>query len=179
MSTTEILIFVGLAALIILTQVGRHTLTLPRMILPLLAVVFVGRQYLQSIPTAGNDMDFYLWCAAAGLVFGALAAAMMRVSRDVTTGQIVTEAGVGFAAVWLAVFGGRLAFAYAATHGFGPTVARFSIDHVLTAASWTPALVIMALVMVAVRTLVVGGRAFLLQTGQQRASATSISLTRW
>jgi hypothetical protein len=120
-------------------------------------------------------MDFYLWCAAAGLVFGVLVAAMMKVSRDVTTGQIVTEAGVGFAAVWLAVFGGRLAFAYAATHGFGPTVARFSIDHVLTAASWTPALVLMALVMVAARTLVVGGRAFLLQTGQQRASATSIA----
>src|SRR5690349_10500851 len=100
MSTTEIVIFVGLAALIIGTQVGRHTLTARRMLLPLLAVVLVGRQYLQSIPTAGNDVDFYLWCAAAGIAFGVLAAAMMKVSRDVTTGRIVIEAGVGYAAVW-------------------------------------------------------------------------------
>jgi hypothetical protein len=170
MSTTEILIFVGLAALIIGTQVGRHTLTLRRMILPLVAVVVVGSQYLQSIPTAGNDLDFYLWCTAAGIAFGVLAAALMKVSRDRTSGQIVTEAGVGYASLWIAVFGGRLAFAYFATHGFGPTVGQFSIDHLITAAAWTPALVLMALAMVAVRVLVVAGRAFLLQTGQQRFS---------
>jgi hypothetical protein len=170
MSTTEILTFVGIAALIIGTSMGRHTLTARRMILPLLVAAVVGKMYITSIPTAGNDVDFYLWCVAAGIAFGVLAAALMKVSRDATSGQIFTEAGVAYATIWVAIFGGRLAFAYFATHSFGPTVAQFSIDHLITAAAWTPALVLMALVMVATRVLVVGGRALLLQTARGRLS---------
>jgi hypothetical protein len=69
MSTTEILLFVGLAALVIVTQVGRHTFSLYRLIIPLVTVALVGKQYLQTIPTGGGDLDFALIFAAIGVAF--------------------------------------------------------------------------------------------------------------
>jgi hypothetical protein len=162
MSTTEIAIFVGVAGLTIASQWGRHAVSLRRFLLPLIVVGVVASQYLHSLPTAGGDLDFEAICTLAGVAFGALAACLVNVERDRSTGQIVLEAGVAYATVWLAVFGARLAFGWAASNAWRHQVMLFSLQHEITSsAAWTAAFVFMAISMVATRTFVLGGRALL------------------
>ncbi len=163
MNTTEIVTFAGLATFIIATQMGRRRLTLRRLLLPFVAVVLVGYHYLQGVPTVGGDLDFEVTLSLAGALCGILAAGFMDVERDDQTGSIVTEAGITYAALWAIVFGGRLAFAWAASNLWSHQVAQFSIQHQITSsAAWTAAFVFMALSMVLTRTLVVAVRALLL-----------------
>ncbi|MBV9280775.1 MAG: hypothetical protein JOZ41_11880 [Chloroflexi bacterium] len=161
MNATEILTFVGLAALIIGTQVGRHPLTPRRLLLPF-AAALVGFHYLQTIPTVGGDLDFDIALSLAGAACGVLAAFLMGVERDGRTGRIVLQAGLAYAALWVIVFGGRLAFAWAASNVWTHQVEQFSLQHEITGnAAWTAAFVLMALSMVVARTAVVAIRALL------------------
>jgi DMSO/TMAO reductase YedYZ heme-binding membrane subunit len=160
MSTTEIIVFVGIAALIIATQVGRRALTPRRFLVPVLAAAFVAYHYLQSVPTVGGDLDFEIALGAIGALCGVAAAYLMRVERDGQTGRLVTQAGAAYAALWIAVFGGRLAFAWGATHLWQHQIFQFSVQHEITGtAAWTAAFVFMALSMVLARTAIVAIRA--------------------
>lgn len=162
MNTTEIIVFVGIAALIIGTQVGRRALTPRRFLVPVLAAALVAYHYLQSIPTVGGDLDFEIALASAGALLGVAAAALMRVERDGRTGRLMTRAGTAYAALWIAVFGGRLVFAWGATHLWQHQIFQFSLQHEITgSAAWTAAFVLMALSMVLARTAVVGIRALM------------------
>lgn len=163
MDTTEIITFAGLAAIVIATQVGRRRLSLRRLLLPFLAVGIVGYHYLHAVPTVGGDLDFEISLSLAGVLCGFLAAGLMNVERDEQTGRFVTQAGFTYAALWAIVFGGRLAFAWAASHVWSHQVAQFSIQHQITGSTaWTAAFVFMALSMVLTRTVVVALRALLL-----------------
>jgi hypothetical protein len=159
-NTIEILTFVGIAAVIILTQLGRHSFTLRRFLLPLLVAGAVGYHYLfQGVASTSGARDFEILLTLAGIALGVLAVVLIRVERDPGTGQVVMEAGLIYAALWVTVFGGRLAFAWAATHIWQHQVAQFSIAHELTNAAWTVAFVLMAIAMVLARTIGVGARA--------------------
>jgi hypothetical protein len=104
-----------------------------------------------------------------------LAGYLMRVERDPQTGSVVTQAGVAYATLWIIVFGGRLAFAWAATNLWPNQVAQFSVQHAITgSAAWTAAFVLMALAMVVMRTAIVAARAMLLEAPQPAAS-----VARW
>jgi hypothetical protein len=99
----------------------------------------------------------------------------MGVERDEQTGRIVTEAGVAYATLWVIVFGGRLAFAWAATNLWPHQVMQFSVQHAITdSAAWTAAFVLMALSMVVTRTAVVAARALLLDGSLSLRSAAKI-----
>ncbi len=162
MNATEIILFAGLALYIIASQLGRHPISARRFVTPLIAVVAVALVYLKSIPTVGGDLPFELACTALGLACGVLAASLVRVERDVRSGQIVLQAGIAYAAVWAIVFGGRLAFGWAASGVWRTAVGQFSITHEITgAAAWTAAFVLMAIAMVGARTLVLAARAYL------------------
>jgi hypothetical protein len=142
---------------------GRHQLTARRLVLPILAAGIVGYHYMQSIPTVGGDLDFEIILSLSGVIGGVAAALLMRVERDGQTGSIVTQAGLAYAALWIIVFGGRLAFAWGATHLWSHQVEQFSVQHAITSsAAWTAAFVLMALSMVVARTAIVGARALLL-----------------
>lgn len=159
MDSTEVIAFVGIAAAIIITQLGHHPVTLRRFLLPLGIVGIVAYHYLQRLPTSGGALDFELILTITGVLFGLLASALMRIDRDQQTGKLILHAGLLYAALWIAVFGGRLAFAWAATHVWQQQVRQFAIDHAITSnAAWTDAFVLMAVAMVLARTLAVGGR---------------------
>jgi hypothetical protein len=67
----------------------------------------------------------------------------------------LARAGWLAAGLWIAGVGARLVFAWAAEHGAGPSIGRFSVAHHITGAdAWVAALVIMALADVLTRTLV-------------------------
>lgn len=162
MTFTQIALFAGLAGYLIATQVGRHRVTLHRFILPVAAVVFVGFQYLKGIPTAGGDLNFELILSLVGVGFGLVAAGCVRIERDPGSGRLMMRAGIAYALVWIVALGGRLAFAWAATHGWGRQVGEFSMQHAITgSAAWTAAFILMALAMVGTRTVVLGTRSML------------------
>jgi hypothetical protein len=151
MSTTQYLLNAGLLAFVLWSNLGTRTVTRSRFTLPLLLVAIAAGVFLRDVPTAGNDVGLELAGAAAGIVLGLIAAALVRVDRD-ATGRLVMRAGVAYAALWVLVIGGRVAFAYGADHWFGPAIGRFSMIHQITGADgWTAAFVLMALSMVVVR----------------------------
>ena len=71
-------------------------------------------------------------------------------------GRPLGRAGVLAASMWIAGVGARMVFYFAATHGAGPAIARFSVAHHITGpGAWTAALVMMALAGVLTRLAVV------------------------
>jgi len=74
--------------------------------------------------------------------------------------------------MWVAGVGGRMAFAFAATHGAGPAIGRFGIAHHITGqGAWVAALVMMALADVLTRLAVVWLRGRRLAAGPAAARA--------
>ncbi|TMM35002.1 MAG: hypothetical protein E6F99_20760 [Actinobacteria bacterium] len=98
----------------------------------------------------GNDAYLEIAGALAGVLLGVAAAMLVRVRRD--RERVLATAGAAFAALWVAVIGGRILFAYGATHWFAREIGTFSVQHrIVGAGAWTAAFVLMALAMVAVR----------------------------
>ncbi len=162
MNVSDIIFSVGLAVVIIGSQMGRRPVTARRFLLPVLIVAVVAHSYLTGLPTAGGDLAFEATCTAAGILLGLLAAGLVRVERDSSTGKVVMQAGLAYAALWILVLGGRLAFMWASSHAWRQAVVQFSMQHAITGAeAWTTALVLMSLAMVLARTILLGARTVL------------------
>jgi hypothetical protein len=151
MSTTQYLLNAGLLVFVLWANLGTRAVDRARFTLPLLLVAVAAGVFLRDVPTAGNDLGLELAGVAAGSVLGLVAAALVRVDRD-ATGRLVMRAGAAYAALWIAVIGGRCVFAYGADHWFGRQIGEFSMTHEITGADvWTTAFILMALAMVVVR----------------------------
>jgi hypothetical protein len=156
--TTEILIAAAIIGSMAL-QFGDHPGTLRRLIAPLVIIAGLSIYYLKAIPTAGNDGLFALSGVILGLGFGLAAAVLMRVRRD-GAGRAILSAGLPYIALWVAVFGARIAFALVATNRPATLSQLFTYayQHGITAEGWTAFFMLQAIVMVGVRTAVVGAR---------------------
>ena len=156
MSTTQYLLNAGLLAFVLWANLGTRTVSRSRFVLPLLLVAVAAAVFLRDVPSAGNDIALELAGVAAGGILGLVAAALVRVHRD-ARGRLVMRAGAAYAALWIAVIGGRCVFAYGADHWFGRAIGEFSMTHRITGAdAWTAAFVLMALAMVVVRVAATG-----------------------
>ncbi|HET7762630.1 MAG TPA: hypothetical protein VF140_05920 [Phycicoccus sp.] len=174
MTTGQYLLNLALLAWILSSNLGTRTLTRRRVTVPLFVVAAAGWFYLKDAPTLGNDGVLELAGLAAGLALGVVAALAVRVRRQ--DGRVLATAGTAFAALWVAVIGGRVLFAYGAEHWFPRAIGEFSRDHLITGAdAWTAAFVIMALAMVLSRLAVTGLRA--LQATERTAPATASPVT--
>ena len=106
------------------------------------------------MPGGGNDVALELAGVAAGVAMGAAAA--WRPGAPRCRRPALGRAGWLAASMWVGGVGARLAFAFAASHGAGPAIARFSVAHHITgSAAWVAALVMMALADVLTRLIVV------------------------
>lgn len=158
MNTTQWILNLALLAWVLLRNLGSRPLDRAAFTVPLLVVGVAAAMFLRDVPTAGNDVALEVLFAAIGLGLGALATALTTLRT--VSGRIVVTAGTAFAALWLAVIGGRIAFAEWATGSGARTVGQFSRDHVITGAdAWTAAFVLMALAMVLGRLLTTAARA--------------------
>ncbi len=158
MTTSQYFLNLALLAWILSSNLGTRTLTRRRVTLPLFVVAGAGWFYLADLPSVGNDGRLELVGLAAGVLLGAVAALTVRVHREGE--RTLATAGAAFAALWVAVVGGRVLFAYGAEHWFSRDIAQFSREHLITGAdAWTAAFVIMALAMVVSRLAVTGLRA--------------------
>ncbi len=142
MSTTEYVLNATLVLVVVLQLRGRR-LEGWSFITPFAVVAFVASKYLRSIPTGGNDLLLIGLGVTAGLTLGILCGLFTLVYRR--EGALFARA-TGIAAVlWILGIGARVAFSLYATHGGGPSIARFSAAHSLTMDAWVDALVLMAL----------------------------------
>ena len=153
MTTSEYLLNAAFV-LLVLRQARERELDRGSVIIPLLLMFFVGTRYLQTVPTAGNDLVLITTLATVGLMLG-VAGGLATHVRAGAGG--VTLARVGWIAGGLLVFGigARMAFAFAVGHGFEPAVRSFSVAHQIGKTAWPVALVLMALIEVGSRMAVV------------------------
>ncbi|MEV7833952.1 hypothetical protein AB0P12_25500 [Streptomyces subrutilus] len=149
MTTTEWLIDLALI-LIVFRQLREGPLGPKSYLIPLGIVSFVGYEYLDTVPTGGNDLVLIATLMAVGAVLGVAGGVFTRIR--VAGGQVLIKAGLVSAALWVVGMGARLGFQQWVQHGGADDVARFSLDHRITGAqAWVAALLLMALTEVVTR----------------------------
>ena len=141
--------------LMVIRQIREHSLDLRTLTVPVLAVAAAAVMFLHSVPgrrqrpRAGTARRLGRRGHGRGRRPGHPAAPRRR-------RPALGRAGALAAGMWVAGVGARMAFAFAATHGAGPAIGRFSIAHHITgSAAWVAALVMMALADVLTRLAVV------------------------
>jgi hypothetical protein len=154
MNTNSAYLINAILVLLVVRQIREHRLDLRSLAVPVLAVGAAAVLFMHSVPVRGNDVPLELICISAGAVMGGLAglATYLRRGGD---GRVLGRAGWLAAGLWITGVGARMAFVFAATHGAGPAIGRFSFAHQITGAeAWAAALVMMALADVLTRLVV-------------------------
>lgn len=155
----EIVNVIVLAA-VLEADLGSHRkITKFRILRPILTTAAVVPLFLEKITTHGGGLTLEIALAAAGIVLGLVATALMTVYRSPRTGKPVSRTGAGYAALWTVVIGARAAFSYGSFHWFGPQLGHWMISNAVTADAITDALVFMAVAMVLTRTIALAVRA--------------------
>jgi len=163
----------GVLVLLVLRQLQERRLDLRSLVRPVLLVAAAAAFFLHTIPTGGNDLVLELALAAAGATMGAASALATHVRVDGSA--VLARAGLVAASLWVGGVGARMAFAYAAGHGFGPAIGRFSVAHGITGSSaWVAALVLMALADVTSRLVVLHARGRRLERRSRATQARPI-----
>ena len=171
MSTTQWILNLVLLGWVLTRNLGTRPVSRTTFVTPLVVVTAAAAVFLRHLPTAGHDLWLEGTGVAAGIVLGALTAALTRV-RPRSDGAVVITAGAAFALVWVLAIGGRIAFAEWATGSGARTVAEFSMRHHITGAdAWTAAFVLMALAMVLSRTAASGLSALAARRQLHRSAA--------
>jgi len=168
MTTTDFLIN-AVFVLVVLRQARERKVDAHSFLVPMGVVFFVGRMYVHSVPTAGNDFVLVGVLACVGLALGLLGgfATHVRISGD---GEALARVSWIAGALLVAGITSRLVFVYAVHHGAHHAVSAFSIANHIGAAAWPVALVSMALVEVSARLVTVQLRARRLTASRARGA---------
>jgi hypothetical protein len=149
----EIVNAVVLAA-VLEADLGRHRkITRFRLVRPVLLAVLIVPLFLDKITTHGGGLSVELAGAAAGLVGGLMALALVRVYRSRKTGKPASSAKLGYALLWTGVIGARALFSYGADHWFGNQLGSWQAANTIPGAAITDALIFMAVAMLLTRTV--------------------------
>ncbi|MDD9381065.1 hypothetical protein M8Z33_31340 [Streptomyces sp. ZAF1911] len=149
MTTTEWITDIALI-LIVFRQLREGRLDLKSFLIPLGIVAFVAYSYLDTIPTAGNDLALIAVLVSAGAALGIAGGVYTRIRT--VDGHVLIKAGVVSAVLWVVGMGARMGFQLWVEHGGGADVARFSVTHQITGdKAWVAAFVLMALTEVVTR----------------------------
>ena len=130
-------------------DIGTRKITWIRLARPVVVAGVIISFYLKGIAGSGDGLGFELGLAALGAVLGLAAGAIFGVFRD-ATGFPRSNAGVGYAALWVVVIGARIGFAYATGHSRSLQV--WLGTHHISAAALTDSLIFMAAAMLLART---------------------------
>lgn len=135
-----------------------------RVLRPLLTALAICPLFLDSVPTGDHDLLLQAAGVVAGMLLGLAAHLFLAVgygpvkSRSGPRDRAFSRAGLGYAAFWAVLFGGRLLFIYGTEHWFSRSLGQFMIAHQLSAAGLTNALVFMAIAMALARSALLGVR---------------------
>ncbi|MEU6448631.1 hypothetical protein [Streptomyces sp. NPDC046979] len=150
MTTTEWITDIVLV-LVVFRQLREGRLDRKTFLIPLGIVAFVAYSYLDSVPTAGNDLVLIAALTAVGAALGVAGGVYTRIRA--LDGHLVIKAGAVSAVLWVLGMGARMGFQVWVEHGGGADdVARFSVAHHITSdQAWVTAFVMMAVTEVVTR----------------------------
>ena len=162
-------------------DLGRHRkISWLRILRPLLVAAAIIPLFLKAVTTTGAGLYLEIALAGAGVVLGLLAIALMSVYRSPATGRAVSRAGAVYAALWVIVIGARAAFTYGSYHWFGSWLATWQLNHGVSVAAVTDALIFNAVAVILTRTvaLAIRSRRVMGQPPSQPAPAARPALSR-
>ncbi|MET8902893.1 MULTISPECIES: hypothetical protein [unclassified Streptomyces] len=150
MTTTEWITDIVLV-LVVFRQLREGRLDRKTFLIPLGIVAFVAYSYLDSVPTAGNDLVLIAALTAVGAALGVAGGVYTRIRA--LDGHLMIKAGAVSAILWVLGMGARMGFQVWVEHGGGADdVARFSVAHHITSdQAWVTAFVMMAVTEVVTR----------------------------
>jgi len=167
-------------------DLGRRKIGRFRVARPLLTAIMICPLFLDSVPTSSHDLVLQAIGIVVGILLGLAAHLFISVSygpvrsRKGTRDRAVSRAGLGYAAFWTTIYGGRLLFIYGSLHWFPVSLGQFFAAHQLSAAGFTDALIFMAVAMSLARSVLLGlrgravGRRFAAEAGTPAAAASGI-----
>lgn len=150
MSSSVWIINLVVLGVVLEADLGRRKITWFRLARPVIVAGAIVIYYLTKTPVAtrSGGLAFELGLAALGIVLGLLAGLIFRVFRD--KGISWSQAGIGYAALWIVVIGARIGFAEATSHS--RTLQVWLATHHITPDAITDALIFMAVGMLLTRT---------------------------
>jgi membrane associated rhomboid family serine protease len=154
MTTTEWITDIALV-LIVFRQLREGRLDRKTFLIPLGIVALVAYSYLDSVPTAGNDLVLIAALTAVGAVLGIAGGLYTRIRT--LDGHLMIKAGAVSAILWVLGMGARMGFQSWVEYGGGADdVARFSLAHHITGdEAWVAAFVLMAVTEVVTRVITI------------------------
>jgi hypothetical protein len=168
-------------------DLGRRKIGWFRLLRPLLTVIVICPLFLSSIPTGRHNLALQAAGIGVGVLLGLAAHLFMSVGYGPVKGRkgprdrAFSRAGFGYAAFWIAIFGGRLLFIYGTAHWFPVALGQFFAAHQLSAAGLTDALIFMAVATALARSALLGVRgraAGRRSAGETGAPARAVSSIR-
>ncbi|KMO93391.1 hypothetical protein [Streptomyces roseus] len=167
MTTTEWITDIALV-LIVFRQLREGRLDHKTFLVPLAIVALTAYSYLDSVPTAGNDLVLIGALTAVGAALGIAGGVYTRIRT--LDGDLLIKAGAVSAVLWIAGMGARMGFQIWVEHGGGADdVARFSLAHHITSGqAWVAAFVLMALTEVVTRVATIYVRSRAVRTAPTR-----------
>jgi len=172
MPTSALILTAAILIGVFVSDLGRRAVTNRRLLRPLMIAGAAGAIYLTAFATGGSGLALELAGAGAGVLLGVLAAAFMRVEYDPQTGKTLSQAGGGYALLWVATAAARLAFIYGSQHWFSGSLDSWMLAHHVTADALTDALILTALAMTSTRTL-----SLFVRSGRSRTDGRLVSPT--
>jgi hypothetical protein len=141
-------------AAVLEADLGPHRkITRFRLLRPVLIAAVIIPVFLEKITSHGGGLAVELAGAAAGLIGGLAALALMRVYRSGETGKPASSAGWAYAVLWTGVIGARALFSYGAYHWFTHQLGGWLVANGILSTAITDGLIFMAVVMILTRSV--------------------------
>jgi hypothetical protein len=171
MTTSVLILQLAVLGVVLESDLGRRKVGWFRVLRPVIAVVLIVPFFFKSLPTSGHDLLLQGAGALTGILLGLFCMSPWfvkvgyepawrgRFGRSKPRGTVVSYAGAGYAAIWIAVTVIRLWFAYASQHEFPHQLGQFLVAHQLSATALTNAFIFLSIGMDLFRSVLLYGRA--------------------